>query len=227
MDTSLRTKTVVEFIGVAGSGKTTLAARATERLGDEGYRTEGRRETFRGGVAGRLGRYLYYAGYLVRHFAPLAGLFVLCRARVRIRTIWPLFKKIVAQYKICTSEGDVIVFDQGVVNSLLDGSSAHPQWHLFFERYARAIGIDRIGIVFIEIDPEVARSRAQTRASKGHWSERESAEAIRERFSLYEDNARALLSGASVARLVLRGEAGIEENVERIVSFIRRLVDEK
>jgi len=217
-------KLFIEFIGLPGSGKTTLAHKVVERLSAQDYRCETRSPAFKRGFVGVIGKYIYGIFFITSHLIAVVQFFYFCSRTQNLKKFPVVLKKIISQYKILTRSCDMAVFDQGAINIFLYTAREDANWKYFNKVYSRLLGIKNLYVVFINLDFSVAIKRSKNRASKKHWTEIYKEEKIKEIFSKYTNNAKRFLSaGNGIFGIITDGQKDVLENSKKIVDSINKL----
>jgi thymidylate kinase len=225
---------VLEFLGLPGAGKTTLAERLLPLLHQEG-RACGRREAIGRLKGGRAEHYARLAAFTLRRGRHLSAARRLAAAvtpssiaRWRFAAklaVWPY------RLSLAGDRGyDTLVLDQGPLQSawcVLLGGALRDEAAL-----RAAVGdllADRafaFAFIFVDIAPELAADRIAARGPMGPPFDRGTAETLR-LLSAHRDHLERILriaeerTGSPVLRV--DGSASLEENDRRIAAFVDSL----
>jgi hypothetical protein len=228
---SYRGPLFIEFVGLPGSGKSTVAAEVVARLQSEGYRSQIRPPLFRDrqrGIVHRI-RFLYFRLTSWRLAFALLAFTVSVRPR-RSSRLPHLRQLLFLAYYLREKRNDdldVVILDQSILQALWGSvvpSEAFSRSRL--TRLARLLYKDHPGLVsfvYFPMEPALAASRVVARGTPGNRFDMLSPEAAEELFRRYQPELVAIMTlGAEAADAtpVAIAEAGVNERAASVTRVV-------
>lgn len=222
---------IVEFVGLPGAGKTTVARHVIRRLRRDGYRCADRRLI--GGEP--LVRAAHYARFAARTVTAPGQLLAAIRCGLAVEPLTP--DRVRHTLTLCAwgyrldlahrRDLDVILFDQGVLQTvwsvILDGDMPSVA---ALERALQTMALPTAYVHF-DIDIDSAVSRIQQRPTGtsrfDHMTPDTAAAALAAHRSRFRDLIQLAIRLGGGARLDLPASRPPEELGQAIISFIRSL----
>lgn len=222
MDSSLIDPPYIECIGLPGSGKTTLVKAFIESMADIGVKCQTRQSVFLKTELW-IRRWGYGLSFILKHPFFTLHVIIFCFS---IRLVWDCFRVLhvcIAQYRAMHSDADVIIYDQGVINTLLSLPTKQIVWKRLRSLYDVLFAYRPILIVFINTNPQVALRRAQTRSQRGHFTEREPISVIHQRYDHYLQAFYRLRDENAFPLIEIDGSRDLDQQLSILRLAFRRL----
>lgn len=215
------TPVFVELIGLPGSGKTSITREVISTLKSQGLTSKTRHSVFHEQKESMFKRSVI--GILFLLHQPLFTLQVFCfclRSGIshEFFAILPIF---ISKKRSMRSSPDFVIYDQGVLNTLLSLGGKMIDWKKLSWLYRELLNVP-INVILIQIDPHTAQQRAQHRSSRGHFTETESTEEIQRRYQTYLTQINELIATNAFNVQTIDGHQDLSINVEHLVAILKQ-----
>lgn len=233
---------LVEFVGLPGAGKTTIAQRVIQELTDSGHRCFGlsRLDTPEGlqKEAGGFYDKLRSAGYCalscivhrkIAKDALLYGVHVEPFNIISLRRVFRFMVRLKSVTKLANGSYDMVILDQGIMQDIWSiAASGHPPSDdTYLERLINSI-LDRLSLLVVVIDIDVEKAiqriaRRQTMRSRFDRMPVNQAEALLNRHKdVFTQIVKVVRRCKRAECLSVSGDLPVDQNVEAIASFLER-----
>ena len=233
---------IIEFIGLPGAGKTTIAQRAIENLSEAGYQCFGLStlnnpeslEKKKGGIFAKL-KTLYrfvYVCVVHRKFAYNAFLFsmhVKPVSLVNLRRFLILLARLIFLRTLLRNNYDFIILDQGLIQYIwsiaITGKQSLNKDYL--NRVLKSI-LDELSlfVVMVDIETELAVKRIVNRPTMRSRFDRMSSTKIETILSTHKDIFSQIVQSTNAFKdtgyMSVNGSQPIQKNVGLIVPFLEQ-----
>jgi thymidylate kinase len=219
----IKDKLLVEFVGLPGSGKTTIASGVMDSLSSLGlsYNT---RESLSLPKHSKINRYIYSIFFVIRHPLLVLRIFNLSSG---FKSFYKLLKNFISQYRAVRKSKLLSIYDQGMLNTVFYFNNKKMDWSSLNKIYSKLIPSKKTLVVFIESDFDTAIKRANNRPAKNHFTEHMNQGEILDIFSNYAKNYKYFLQNSKDLKLLtISNKDEVSFNVENIVKLIKELLDD-
>lgn len=214
-------KLYIEMTGVPGAGKTTVTTCVLKRLQEKNMRTKTRGCISSEHTLTGLRRYLEGLRFLMHHPRILLKLLTVVTPRVTCSQYVSLLKGCSAQFYATQSPANVVLYDQGLINTLLNFQHARIDWNRCYQLYQTLLNSIPFYIAVIETDPHIAQTRAKNRAPSGHFTETDSPAQIAMRYTLFDKQKQSFQTAwPKQHQLLLNGEHSVAQTAQELLNII-------
>jgi|GEM_PF-4847449 len=213
-------KIFIEFVGLPGSGKTSIAKEILEKMSDNGNKGSFRLSMNDERKSQKIKKNLRGIWFLLIHPAVIIKIFYLSFSFKKVNKFLLLLKVFTSQSMAINSTETCTIYDQGFMNMLLYMANDKTDWKQVQKIYLEILP-SNLCILILQSDVDLALNRANERPFKNHFSKKEDRNKVKEVYLRYERNLENLSKNIqSICHLNMDAQESIKYNSNRFFHFL-------